>query len=70
MQGTRVRSLVGELSPRAATTIELARLNERDRVPETTEPTCSGAGAPQLERSLRTATKGPACLDEDPTCRN
>ena len=52
------------LSPRSTTT-EPAHLNERAHVLQTTEPTCSGAHAPQLERenshaatkSLRTATK-------------
>ena len=62
MQGTRVRSLVGELrshmpqgklSP-SATTTELARLNQRAHMPQTTEPTCSGAHSPQLEREKPT----------------
>ena len=64
MQGTRVQSLVRELrfphateqlSPRATTT-EPAHLNERARVPQTTEPTHSGAHAPQLERENPHAT--------------
>ena len=44
----------------------------------TTEPAHSGAHAPQLERSLYTATgedcmpqqKDPVCHNEDPACRN
>ena len=35
-----------------------------------TEPTHSGAHAPQLERSPHAATKDPACHNEDPTCCN
>ena len=49
-QGTKVPQAVGQLSP-CATTTELARLNERARVPQTAEPTRSGTHAPQLERS-------------------
>ena len=40
-RGIKMPQATGQLSPRA-TTIELARLNKRARVPETTEPTCSG----------------------------
>ena len=53
--GTKIPHAVGQLSPRATTT-ELARLNARARVPQTTEPTCSGALAPQLERENPHAT--------------
>ena len=42
-----------------ATTTELACLNERAHVPQNTEPMCSGARTPQLERSQRTTTKSP-----------
>ena len=47
---TKIPHAVGQLSPRA-TTIELMRLNERARVPQTTEPTLSGAHVPQLQSS-------------------
>ena len=47
--GTKVPYAAGQLSSRATTT-ELTRLNERARVPQTTEPTHPGAGVPQLER--------------------
>ena len=76
---TKILHAAGQLSPRA-TTIELASLNERARMPQTTEPTRSGACVPQLERenphattrekpsattkSLRTARKDPACLNK------
>ena len=46
--GTKIPHATGQISP-CATTIELSRLNERACVPQTTEPTCSGAHAPQLE---------------------
>ena len=49
-RGTKIPLAAGQLSPHATTT-ELARLNERAHVPRTTEPTHSGARAPQLERS-------------------
>ena len=48
-QGTKIPHAAGQLSPRA-TTIELTHLNERVRMPQTTEPTCPGAHAPQLQR--------------------
>ena len=48
-QGTKSPHVAGQLSPRATNT-ELVRLNERARVLHTTEPTCPGARAPQLER--------------------
>ena len=48
-RGTKIPHAEGQLSPRATTT-ELARLNERVLVPQTTEPTPSGTHAPQLER--------------------
>ena len=74
--GTKIPHAVGQLSPHPTAT-ELVHLNERARVPQTTEPTCSGARTPQLERSpapqRRTcapATKDPTCLNRDPTCLN
>ena len=57
-QGIKIPHAVGQLSPRITTT-ELARLNERARVPQTTEPTGPEALTPQLERSPRAATKSP-----------
>ena len=53
-QGTKIPHAMGQLSPRAATT----------------EPTCSGAHAPQLERSLRVATKSPHTTTKEPACHN
>ena len=44
-RGAKIPHAVGQLSPCTATT----------------ETTCSGAHAPQLERSPRAATKDPAC---------
>ena len=54
--GTKIPRAVGQLSPRATTT-ELGRLNDRACVLQTTEPTCSGACMPQLERNLHTARR-------------
>ena len=55
---TRIPHATGQLSP-PATTTELALLNERDCMPQTTEPTRSGARSPQLEREkdLHTTTR-------------
>ena len=53
-QGTKIAHAAGQLSPRATTT----------------EPTCSGAQEPQLERSLSAATKSPHAATEDLACRN
>ena len=53
-QGTKIPRASGQLSPRATTT-ELVCLNQRDCVPQITEPTCSGTCAPQLEKGK------PAC---------
>ena len=50
-QGTKIPHAAGQLSPR--TTTELARLNKRAGVRQTTEPTCSGARMPQLERGKK-----------------
>ena len=47
--GTKIPHAMGQLSSRATTT-ELACLNERACVPQTTEPTCPGAHTLQLER--------------------
>ena len=78
MQGTRVRSLgtkiphaVGQLSPCARTT-ELAHLNQRARVPQTTEPMDSGASTPQLERKNPPAItrEKPESCNEDTVRRN
>ena len=57
-RGTRITHAAGQLSPRATTT-ELACLNERACVPQTTEPMSPGACTPQLERSLHTTMKSP-----------
>ena len=48
-QGTKILYAAGQLSLCAATT-EPACLKERAHVPQTTEPTCSGACVPQLEK--------------------
>ena len=48
-RGTKIPHATGQLSPRATIT-ELARLNKKAHVPQTTEPTCPGACVPQLER--------------------
>ena len=53
VQETKIPHAVGQLSLHATTT-ELMRLNERARVPQTTEPTHPGAHAPQLERKKPT----------------
>ena len=54
-RGTKIPHTTGQLSLRAATT-ELASLNERARVPQTTEPMYPGAHVPQLERENLHAT--------------
>ena len=46
--GTKISRATGPLSPHATTT-ELARLNERACVPQTTEPPCSGVCVLQLQ---------------------
>ena len=48
-RGTKIPHVTGQLSPHA-TTRELAHLNWRGRVLQTTEPTCPGVHVPQLER--------------------
>ena len=71
-QGNKIPHAVGQLSP-CATTIELVHLNERAHVPQTTEPTHSGAYAPQLEReNLHAATtrEKPEHHNEEPMRRN
>ena len=47
-QGTKIPYAAGQLSLRATTT-ELGCLT-RARVPQTTEPMCSGTRTPQLEK--------------------
>ena len=49
-RGIKIPHAAGQLSPHTTTT-ELVLLNERNCVPQTTEPTCSGPRTPQLERS-------------------
>ena len=63
-RGTKIPHAIEQLSPRATTT-ELARLNERAREPQTTEPTCLVARVPRLERENPHAT-----TREKPACRN
>ena len=46
---TKIPHAMGQLSP-CPTTTELAQLNERASMLQTTEPTCPGAHAPQLDR--------------------
>ena len=57
--GTKIPHAVGQLSP-CTTTTEPALLNWRAHMPQTTEPTCSGARASQLQ--------SPHTLE--PACRN
>ena len=57
-QGSKIPHVAGQLSLRATTT-ELACLNERACVLQTTEPTRPGAPEPQLERSPCATTKSP-----------
>ena len=81
-QGTKILHAVGQLSLHATTT-ELMCLNERAHMPQTTEPTCYGAHAPQLqspcalepehqnyrrEKPATTTREKPACCNEEPTC--
>ena len=47
-RGTKIPHAAEHLSPRTTTT-ELARLNQRACVPQTTEPSCSGTRGPQLQ---------------------
>ena len=70
-QRTKIPHAAGQLSP-WATTNELIHLNERVFVPQTTEPTRSGACAPQLERENLHATtrEKPQCCNEETTRRN
>ena len=65
-QGAKIPHAAGQLSP-CATTTELAYLNKRARVPQTTESKRSGACVPQLEReNPHASTKDPSCLNKDP----
>ena len=64
-QGTKIPQDAGQLSPRATST-ELACLNERGCMPQTTEPTCPGAWAPQLERSPSATMKSPCAAKKRP----
>ena len=65
--GTKILHATGQLSPHATTT-QLTRLNKRARMPQTTEPMRSRAGAPQLEReNPHAATREkPAHHNEEP----
>ena len=62
-QGTKIPHAEGQLSP-CATTTELTRLNERARMPQTTEPMRSGPRAPQLERENPHATAREASMPQ------
>ena len=70
-QGTKIPHAVGQLNP-GTTTTEFTCVNERTRVPQTTEPTRSGACAPHLERENPHAItrEKPARHDEEPTHHN
>ena len=76
-RGTKIPHAKGQLSP-CTTTTELSRLNERARVPQTTEPTHSGAHTPQLQsprtlerENLHTTTRErPVHHNKEPTHRN
>ena len=69
--GTKIPHAMGQLSL-CATTTELMHLSERACVPQTTEPMCPGARAPQLERENPHATtrEKPGCCNEEPARRN
>ena len=54
-RGTKIPHAAGQLSPRATST-ELACLNKRACVPQTTESMRSGVRVPQLERENSHAT--------------
>ena len=66
-QGTKIPHAAGQQSPRTTTT-DLVYPNERACVLQTTEPTRSGACAPQLERENPRATTRdkPTRHDEKP----
>ena len=71
--GTKIPHAVEQLSPHTVTT-EPAHFNSRAYVPQSTEPTCSGACVPQLERSLHGVRKSPKkellCHNKDPAWCN
>ena len=71
-QGTKIPHATGQLSPRATTT-ELACLNERAHLPQSTEPTHHNyrAHAPQLERENPHATsrEKPVHHNKEPALR-
>ena len=68
---TKIPHAAGQLSP-WATTIELARLNERAHVQQTKEPMHPGAYMPQLERENlhTTAREKPGHCNKEPTHQN
>ena len=82
-QGTKIPHATGQRSPHATTT-ELMHLNQRACVRQTTEPICSGACAPQLQRPRtleparhnqreKTHTqleRSPHAKTKDPACLN
>ena len=76
-QGTKIPHAEGQLSL-CATTIELtsqlepAHHNYRAHVPWSLRTTTreEKTRRPQLERSTHAAMKDPACLNEDPACRD
>ena len=69
-RGTKVPHATGQLNLRASTT-ELAHLNERACMLQTTEPRSPGACMPQLERENPHAItrEKPMCCNEEPACR-
>ena len=69
-QGTKIPHAAGQLSL-CSTTIELMRINERVRGPQTTEPMRPEAHAPQPERENLHATtreKPERCNEETARC--
>ena len=67
--GTKILHAAGQLSPHT-TAIELTCLNDRARVPQTIESTCSGAYTPQLEReNLHTTTREKHARHNEETVR-
>ena len=68
MQGTRVRSLVGELRSHMPWSNYWACVPQLESLhAATTEPTCSGAHTLQLERSPHTTTKSPHATTNIPS---
>ena len=68
-RGTKIPHAAGQFSL-CATSAEPATPQRERLSAATTESVPSGAHAPQLERSLRTAARSPHAATEDPACHN